>query len=202
MTDMALHRAMTMAWPFVRWPWFDDEDRELPRRRWRRFSWPHHATFYLTIGPAGIDGSAEESWSDSIQLRPWNIWPQRNLASQAWWSCCPTRSGLWSSCGTRPRPLPGAFYLHLGGHLVRPAVRPRPGRPRACRDRVSAYLSSLELRRLARAQLLPALCSRFSGRALVRVPWAPRHADSSRFSRSGTNSTATITGAAWCSPPR
>jgi len=45
-----LHRPMTMALALCALALFDDEDRELPRRRWRRFSWPHHATFYLTIG--------------------------------------------------------------------------------------------------------------------------------------------------------
>jgi 4-amino-4-deoxy-L-arabinose transferase-like glycosyltransferase len=50
MTDMAFVGPMTMALALGALALFDDEDRVLPRRRWRRLSWPDHPLFYLAVG--------------------------------------------------------------------------------------------------------------------------------------------------------
>jgi 4-amino-4-deoxy-L-arabinose transferase-like glycosyltransferase len=50
MTDMAFVGPMTMALALGALALFDDQDRLLPRRSWRRLSWPHHGLFYLAIG--------------------------------------------------------------------------------------------------------------------------------------------------------
>jgi len=151
-----------------------DEDRELPRRRWRRFSWPHHATFYLTIGLLALT-VLPQIVVDSIQLRPWNIWPQRNLPHPRRGGHAALRDrvcGLFVWYAPRPatrRPLPSP-----GGHLVRPGGPGQgPGRPRPAGDRVSGPTSSSPGTGGAwpARSFCPPSCSPLLACALVAVPW-------------------------------
>jgi len=173
MTDMAFIGPMTMALALCALALFDDEDRELPRRRWGRFSWPHHATFYLTIGLLALT-VLPQIVVDAIQLRPWNIWPQRNLHIPGVVVMLPYAVGfvvfVWYAAKTRYK---APFYLHLAAILCGLAILAKGlaglGLP------VIVFLAYLlftwNWRRLARAQLLPALLLAFLACVLVAVPW-------------------------------
>jgi 4-amino-4-deoxy-L-arabinose transferase-like glycosyltransferase len=173
MTDMAFIGPMTMALALCALALFDDEDRELPRRRWRRFSWPHHATFYLTICLLALT-VLPQIVVDSIQLKPWNIWPQRNLHIPGVVAMLPYAAGfvvfVWYAAKTRYK---APFYLHLAAILCGLAILAKGlaglGLP------VIVFLAYLVFtwnwRRLARAQLLPALLLALLACALVAVPW-------------------------------
>jgi 4-amino-4-deoxy-L-arabinose transferase-like glycosyltransferase len=173
MTDMAFIGPMTMALALCALALFDDEDRELPRRRWRRFSWPHHATFYLTICLLALT-VLPQIVVDSIQLKPWNIWPQRNLHIPGVVAMLPYAAGfgvfVWYAAKTRYK---APFYLHLAAILCGLAILAKGlaglGLP------VIVFLAYLlftwNWRRLARAQLLPALLLALLACALVAVPW-------------------------------
>jgi 4-amino-4-deoxy-L-arabinose transferase-like glycosyltransferase len=173
MTDMAFIGPMTMALALCALALFDDEDGELPRRRWGRFSWPHHATFYLTIGLLALT-VLPQIVVDAIQLRPWNIWPQRNLRIPGVVVMLPYAIGfvvfVWYAAKTRYK---APFYLHLAAILCGLAILAKGlaglGLP------VIVFLAYLlftwNWRRLARAQLLPALLLALLACALVAVPW-------------------------------
>jgi hypothetical protein len=69
MTDMAFVGPMTMALALGALALFDDQDRILPRRRWRGLSWPHHGLYYTALGvftvaalPQLIVNVAQLSW--------------------------------------------------------------------------------------------------------------------------------------------
>jgi 4-amino-4-deoxy-L-arabinose transferase-like glycosyltransferase len=77
MTDMAFVGPMTLALSLGALALFDDHDVELPRRRWRNLSWPHHSLFYVAIGvfalaslPQLIVNSIQLSWPLHIGRRP------------------------------------------------------------------------------------------------------------------------------------
>ncbi|HEY2899962.1 MAG TPA: glycosyltransferase family 39 protein [Polyangia bacterium] len=71
MTDMAFVGPMTMALVLGALALFDDEDAELPRRQWRRLSWPHSRLFYGAV--AIFTASAlPQIVVDCIQLR-WTV---------------------------------------------------------------------------------------------------------------------------------
>ena len=70
MTDMAFVGPMTMALVLGSLALFDDEDADLPRRQWRRLSWPHHRLFYGAVAALAV-AALPQIIVDSIQLR----WP-------------------------------------------------------------------------------------------------------------------------------
>jgi hypothetical protein len=49
MTDMPFVGPMTLALALGALALFEENDEELPRRHWRRLSWPHHRLFYLVV---------------------------------------------------------------------------------------------------------------------------------------------------------
>jgi 4-amino-4-deoxy-L-arabinose transferase-like glycosyltransferase len=173
MTDMAFIGPMTMALALCALALFDDEDRKLPRRRWGRLSWPHHASFYLTIGLLALT-VLPQIVVDSIQLRPWNIWPKRNLQVPGVLAMLPYTIGflvfVWYAAKTRFK---APFYLYLAAILCGLAILAKGlaglGLP------VIVFLAYLlftwNWRRLDRAQLLPALLLALLACALVAVPW-------------------------------
>jgi 4-amino-4-deoxy-L-arabinose transferase-like glycosyltransferase len=173
MTDMAFIGPMTMALALCALALFDDQDRELPRRRWGRLSWPHHASFYLTLGLLAFT-VLPQIVVDSIQLRPWNIWPKRNLQIPGVVAMLPYAIGfllfVWYAAKTRYK---APFYLYLAAILCGLAILAKGlaglGLP------VIVFLAYLlftwNWRRLARAQLLPALPLALLACALVAVPW-------------------------------
>ena len=173
MTDMAFIGPMTLALALCALALFDDQDRKLPRRRWGWLSWPHHASFYLTIGLLALT-VLPQIVVDSIQLRPWNIWPKRNLQIPGVVVMLPYAIGflvfVWYAAKTRYK---APFYLHLAAILCGLAILAKGlaglGLP------VIVFLAYLlftwNWRRLARAQLLPALLLALLACALVAVPW-------------------------------
>jgi 4-amino-4-deoxy-L-arabinose transferase-like glycosyltransferase len=68
MTDMAFVGPMTMALVLGALALFDDEDEVLPRRQWRRLSWPHHRLFYLAVAVFAV-AALPQIIVDCIQLR-------------------------------------------------------------------------------------------------------------------------------------
>ena len=173
MTDMAFIGPMTLALALCALALFDDQDRELPRRRWGRLSWPHHASFYLTIGLLVLTVLPQIA-VDSIQLRPWTIWPKRNLQIPGVVAMLPYTIGflvfVWFAAKTRYK---APFYLYLAAILCGLAILAKGlaglGLP------VIVFLAYLlftwNWRRLDRAQLLPALPLALLACALVAVPW-------------------------------
>jgi 4-amino-4-deoxy-L-arabinose transferase-like glycosyltransferase len=71
MTDMAFVGPMTMALALGALALFDDRDEPLPRRTWRRLSWPHHGLFYAAAG-IFVVAALPQLLVDSIQLR-WTL---------------------------------------------------------------------------------------------------------------------------------
>ena len=71
MTDMAFVGPMTMALVLGAMALFDDEDAELPRRQWRRLSWPDHGLFYGALAIFTVS-ALPQLIIDSIQLR-WTV---------------------------------------------------------------------------------------------------------------------------------
>jgi 4-amino-4-deoxy-L-arabinose transferase-like glycosyltransferase len=73
MTDMAFVGPMTMALALGAMALFDDEDPLLPRREWRRLSWPDHRLFYVAVGlftvvaaPQLVVNIAQLSWRVTV----------------------------------------------------------------------------------------------------------------------------------------
>src|SRR5213075_948198 len=75
MTDMAFIGPMTLALGLGALALFEQNDQELPRRRWKRLSWPHHRLFYITLGLAVLT-AVPQFVIDSIQLK-WKVFPNR-----------------------------------------------------------------------------------------------------------------------------
>ena len=65
---MAFVGPMTMALALGALALFDDEDAQLPRRRWKRLSWPDHPLFYATIAIFAVT-ALPQLIVDSIQLQ-------------------------------------------------------------------------------------------------------------------------------------
>jgi 4-amino-4-deoxy-L-arabinose transferase-like glycosyltransferase len=68
MTDMAFIGPMTLGLGLLAMALFDDRDELLPRKTWRRFSFPHHSLFYATVGLL-VMTVVPQLIVDSIQLR-------------------------------------------------------------------------------------------------------------------------------------
>jgi 4-amino-4-deoxy-L-arabinose transferase-like glycosyltransferase len=75
MTDMAFIGPMTLALGLGALALFDDDDAELPRRRWRRLSWPHHPLFYASVALITLT-AVPQLVIDSIHLK-WRVFPNR-----------------------------------------------------------------------------------------------------------------------------
>src|SRR4051812_47257688 len=118
MTDMAFVGPMTLALAFGAIALFEDDDSELPRRRWKRLSWPHHPLFYATIVLLTLT-AVPQFVIDSIQMT-WRVFPNRkdSLVLPGFLVMVPYIAGyvavlIWSARTRFKSP----FYLYLAGIL-------------------------------------------------------------------------------------
>jgi 4-amino-4-deoxy-L-arabinose transferase-like glycosyltransferase len=174
MTDMPFVGPMTLALALGTLALFDDDERDLPRRRWRNLSWPHHPLFYTTVAlfvlmalPQLIIDSATVTWAPSFLRR-------KNLLVPGVVLMLPYFAGffafLYFAARTRRR---APFYLHIAGILCALAVLAKGvaglGLP------VIVFLAYLlftwNWNRLARNQLGGGVLVAFLACAVVAIPW-------------------------------
>ncbi|HEY0709243.1 MAG TPA: glycosyltransferase family 39 protein [Polyangia bacterium] len=174
MTDMPFVGPMTLALALGTLALFDDDDRDLPRRSWGRFSWPHHRLFYLTLGlfvlvalPQLIVNAATVEWAPRFLRRK-----QMNVPGIV--LMLPYFAGFvafvyWSARTRKKAP----FYLYIAGILCALAVLAKGlaglGLP------VIVFLAYLlftwNWARLARNQLGYGVLIAFLACAVVAIPW-------------------------------
>ncbi len=173
MTDMAFVGPMTLALSLAALALFDDDDVPLPRRQWRRLSWPHHPLFYtavafiaLTALPQLIIMSIQVHWTWLAKAGGRKI-PGIVLM-------LPYFAGfaafLYYAARTRFK---APFYLYIAGILCAVAILAKGlaglGLP------VIVFLAYLLFtwngKRLRRAQLLPGVFIALLACAVVAVPW-------------------------------
>jgi 4-amino-4-deoxy-L-arabinose transferase-like glycosyltransferase len=172
MTDMAFIGPMTLGLGLCALALFDDQDDELPRRKWRGLSWPHHPIFYTTVALLALT-VLPQLIVNSIQLS-WQLPLKRKLIIPGAVAMLPYFAGffafLWYTARTRYK---APFYLHIASILCGIAMLAKGlaglGLP------VIVFLAYLlftwNWRRLARAQILRALPFSILACALVAVPW-------------------------------
>jgi 4-amino-4-deoxy-L-arabinose transferase-like glycosyltransferase len=171
MTDMAFIGPMTLGLGLCALALFDDKDDELPRRKWRGLSWPHHPIYYTTIGLLALT-VLPQLIVNSIQLT-WPL-PFKRITIPGPVAMLPYFAGffafIWYTARTRFK---APFYLHIASILCGIAMLAKGlaglGLP------VIVFLAYLlftwNWRRLARAQILRALPFAILACALVAVPW-------------------------------
>ena len=174
MTDMPFIGPMTLGLGLCALALFDDKDDLLPRRSWRRLSWPHHPIYYTTIGLLALT-VLPQLITDAIQLS-WDLrlpW-KRHVVLPGVVAMLPYFIGLlvflWLTARTRYK---APFYLHIAAILCGLAMLAKGlaglGLP------VIVFLAYLlftwNWKRLARAELLQALPLAILACALVAVPW-------------------------------
>jgi 4-amino-4-deoxy-L-arabinose transferase-like glycosyltransferase len=172
MTDMAFIGPMTLGLGLCALALFDDKDEVLPRRKWRGLSWPHHFTYYMTVGLLALT-VLPQLIVNSIQLS-WTLPIKHKIIIPGAVAMLPYFVGffafLWYTARTRYK---APFYLHIASILCGLAMLAKGlaglGLP------VIVFLAYLfftwNWRRLARAQLLHALPFAILACALVAVPW-------------------------------
>jgi 4-amino-4-deoxy-L-arabinose transferase-like glycosyltransferase len=174
MTDMPFVGPMTLALGLGALALFEDDDRELPRRQWKRLSWPHHPLFYATIGLAVLT-AVPQFVVDALQLK-WRLFPGRATSPvlPGILVMLPYIAGfvafVYFSAGTRWK---APFYLYLAGLLCALATLAKGlaglGLP------VIVFLAYLVFtwnwKRLGRFQLGRGVLVAFLGCAMVAIPW-------------------------------
>jgi 4-amino-4-deoxy-L-arabinose transferase-like glycosyltransferase len=174
MTDMAFVGPMTLALALGTLALFEEDDRELPRRTWRRLSWPHHPLFYGTLAFLAFT-ALPQFVIYAIQVK-WVPPPLRGrgLAIPGIALMLPYFAGFvafvyWSARTRYKAP----FYLYIAGILCALAILAKGiaglGLP------VIVFLAYLlftwNWKRLQRAQLLYGVLVALLACALVAVPW-------------------------------
>jgi 4-amino-4-deoxy-L-arabinose transferase-like glycosyltransferase len=173
MTDMAFVGPMTLALAFGALAVHGDDNAELPRRRLRSLSWPHHGLFYAALAlfvrqrraaaPRGLDRSA-------LQV-PWNgrqVTMYGAVAMIPYWIGF-VAAALLMARARRRSPL----YLYLAASLCGLAVLGKGlaglGLPVII---FAAYLvASGSWRELGRRRLVVPLVVSLLACAVVAVPW-------------------------------
>jgi 4-amino-4-deoxy-L-arabinose transferase-like glycosyltransferase len=174
MTDMAFIGPMTLALGLGALALFDDDDAELPRRRWWRLSWPHHPLFYAAIALITLT-AVPQFVIDSLDLT-WRLFPNRPKSRElpGILVMLPYIAGFlaflyWSARTRFKAPL----YLYIAGVLCALATLAKGiaglGLP------VIVFLAYLAFtwnwKRLARAQLFYGVLVALLACAVVAVPW-------------------------------
>jgi 4-amino-4-deoxy-L-arabinose transferase-like glycosyltransferase len=174
MTDMAFVGPMTLALGLGALALFEDDDKELPRRHWRRFSWPHHSLFYVTLGLMVVC-ALPQLIVDSVQLS-WRLFPSRPRSPvlPGILVMLPYFAGfvafVFFSARTRFK---APFYLYIAGILCALAILAKGlaglGLP------VIVFLAYLlftwNWKRLDRAQLYYGVLVALLACAVVAIPW-------------------------------
>jgi 4-amino-4-deoxy-L-arabinose transferase-like glycosyltransferase len=174
MTDMPFVGPMTLALGLGALALFEPHDEELPRRRWKRLSWPHHPLFYVTLGVAVLT-AVPQFVVDSLQLQ-WRVFPNRanSPVLSGFLVMLPYIAGfiafVYFAAGTRFK---APFYLYLAGLMCALATLAKGlaglGLP------VIVFLAYLlftwNWKRLHRAQLGRGVLVALLGCAMVAVPW-------------------------------
>ncbi|HEY0705955.1 MAG TPA: glycosyltransferase family 39 protein [Polyangia bacterium] len=177
MTDMAFVGPMAMALALGTLALFDDEDKELPRKKlswlpW--FSWPHHSLYYITIGVFALL-ALPQLIIDSIQLKVSVPIGGRRVLMYGAVVMIPYYLGFlgFIILGGRFIRYKAPFYLSIAAMLCGLAVLAKGfaglGLPVIV---FVAYLAfTWNWRRLSRAQILPGLLLALVALLVVAVPW-------------------------------
>jgi 4-amino-4-deoxy-L-arabinose transferase-like glycosyltransferase len=174
MTDMAFIGPMTLALGLGALALFDDDDRELPRRHWRRLSWPHHPLFYIALALITVT-AVPQFVIDSLALK-WKLFPARANSPVLHGSLVmlPYIAGFvafvyWSSRTRFKAPL----YLYIAGVLCALATLAKgiAGLGLPVIVFVAYLFFSWNWKRLRRAQLLYGVLVALLACAVVAIPW-------------------------------
>lgn len=173
MTDMAFVGPMTLALALGALALLDDSDVPLPRRGRGLLGWPHHPLFYATIGFFALV-TVPQILVNSLQLRvtvPWQGREQLMYGVVVMW---PYAIGFVAFVffATRAR-TKSPLYLYIAAMLCGLAVLAKGlaglGLPVII---FVAYLAfTWSWKRLARAQLIPAIFVSVIALLVVAVPW-------------------------------
>jgi 4-amino-4-deoxy-L-arabinose transferase-like glycosyltransferase len=173
MTDMPFVGPMTMALALGTLALFEEDDSDLPRRSWRRLSWPHHPLFYTAMGlfavtalPQLIVDAATVSWIPRLGRQRLQI-PGPVLM-------LPYFAGFLAFCYLAARTRKKApLYLYIAGILCALAILAKGiaglGLPVIV---FAAYLLfTWNWHRLGRAQLGYGVLVSLLACAVVAIPW-------------------------------
>jgi 4-amino-4-deoxy-L-arabinose transferase-like glycosyltransferase len=184
MTDMPFIGPMTLALALGILALFEEDESDLPRRRWRQVSWPHHALFYLALGlfaacalPQLIIDSATVSWTPA----PWR---QRGLAVPGVVLMLPYFAGFVAFCYWAARTRKKApLYLYIAGTLCALAILAKglAGLGLPAIVFLAYLLFTWNWSRLGRAQLGYGVLVALLACAVVAIPW--HHAMLARHGR-------------------
>jgi 4-amino-4-deoxy-L-arabinose transferase-like glycosyltransferase len=174
MTDMPFVGPMTLALALGMLALFEEDELDLPRRSWRRLSWPHHPLFYLGLAlfvvcalPQLIVDAATVSWTPAPWRRSGRVIPGIVLM-------LPYFAGFIAFCYWAARTRKKApLYLYIAGILCALAILAKGlaglGLP------VIVFLAYLlftwNWRRLGRAQLGYGVLVALLACAVVAIPW-------------------------------
>jgi 4-amino-4-deoxy-L-arabinose transferase-like glycosyltransferase len=175
MTDMAFVGPMALALALGTLALFDDRDEELPRRRWRFLSWPHHPVFYISVAVFALL-ALPQLIIDSIQLKvAVPLGGGRRVLMYGVVVMIPYWIGFagFIVLGARFIRYKAPFYLSIAAMMCGLAVLAKGlaglGLP------VIVFLAYLAFtwnwRRLRRAQILPGLLLALVALLVVAVPW-------------------------------
>ena len=173
MTDMAFVGLMTMALALGAIALLDDRDELLPRRGKGLFSYPHHSSFFTTIG-VFLVLVVPQLIIDSVQLKVRVPWGGKEILMYGAVLMIPYYIGsiafLWLAARAKYR---APLYLYLAAMLCGLAVLAKgfagAGLPIII---FVAYLAfTWNWSRLKRAQMLPAVAVSALVLTLVAAPW-------------------------------
>jgi 4-amino-4-deoxy-L-arabinose transferase-like glycosyltransferase len=174
MTDMAFVGPMALALALGTLALFDDRDEELPRRRWKFLSWPHHPIFYISVAVFALL-AVPQLIIDSIQLKVALPIGGRKVLMYGIVVMIPYWLGFFGFilAGARFIRYKAPFYLSIAAMMCGLAVLAKGlaglGLP------VIVFLAYLAFtwnwHRLRRAQILPGLLLALVALLVVAVPW-------------------------------
>jgi 4-amino-4-deoxy-L-arabinose transferase-like glycosyltransferase len=174
MTDMPFVGPMTLALALGILALFEEDEQDLPRRTWRRLSWPHHPLFYTGIGlfvvcalPQLIVDSATVSWMP-------RLWRGKGLTVPGVVLMLPYFAGFIAFCYWAARTRKKApLYLYIAGILCALAILAKglAGLGLPAIVFLAYLLFTWNWHRLGRAQLGYGVLVALLACAVVAIPW-------------------------------